>query len=157
MQVNILVEGQTEEMFVKEQLQPYFADHDLTFTPIIISTKRQRNGTKFKGGVSSYGSFKADLQRIINSTPHGLVTTMIDYYGLPTSFPGYAQRVNLPTQKEKVEFLEQELWNDMGSFPNFIPHIQLHEFETLLFSSKDGFNGNVANPALVHCRKNNCT
>jgi hypothetical protein len=57
--------------------------------------------------------------------------------------------VNLPTQKEKVEFLEQELWNDMGSFPNFIPHIQLHEFETLLFSSKDGFNGNVANPALV--------
>jgi hypothetical protein len=141
MQLNILVEGQTEETFSKEILSPYLAERGINVTPIIISTKRLRNGLKFKGGLSdsNYGSFEADLKRLIHSTPHGLVTTFIDYYALPTSFPGYEDRLNIPTQIQKVRFLEGELAKTIGDPQNFIPHIQLHEFEALLFSDMKGF------------------
>jgi len=141
MQLNILVEGQTEETFSKEILSPYFGAHGINVTPIIISTKRLRNGIKFKGGLSdsNYNSFEADLKRLIHSTPHGLVTTFIDYYALPTSFPGYANRVTQPSQIHKVQFLERELAKALDDPGNFIPHIQLHEFEALLFSDMQGF------------------
>lgn len=152
MKLHILVEGQTEEMFVNEILRPFFNDYGIHVIPIIISTKKLRDGTKFKGGLSNrnYSSFESDLRKLIHSTPDGLVTTLIDYYALPSNFPKYGERLKLKTQIEKVQFLEAELWKDMGSPNNFRPYVQLHEFEALMFSSKTGFQANIeaTHPAL---------
>lgn len=139
--VNILVEGQTEEMFVKELLYPYLLERGITITPIIISTKRVKEGGKFKGGLtnSNFEHFIDDLKRLINSTPQGIVTTFIDYYRLPSKFPGYEKRQQKSSQLEKVLFLEEQLFEYLDKPSNFIPYVQLHEFEAFHFSDKSGF------------------
>lgn len=65
---------------------------------------------------------------------------MFDYYALPTNFQGMPMPANLPSIK-KSELPEQALANDIietaGKKVNpghFIPYIQTHEFESLLFS-----------------------
>jgi len=146
-QVNILVEGQTEETFVKELLAPYLFNQGILINPIIISTKRIKEGGKFKGGLSNsnFDSFINDLLRLIKSTPHGFVTTFIDYYRIPSKFPGYADRSTRSSQIEKVLFLERKLAEHIGNPDNFIPYIQLHEFEAFHFADKIGF-GNYLSP-----------
>lgn len=141
-QVNILVEGQTEEIFVKELLSPYLSKHNININPIIISTKRLREGTKFKGGLSNnnFEMFIEDIRRLIYSTPHGYVSTFIDYYRLPSKFPGYQERLLKKNQLDKVIFLEQNLLKFLGNPRNFIPYIQLHEFETFHFVDEKGFS-----------------
>ena len=71
---------------------------------------------------------------------------MVDLYRLPNDFPGYdaCQRISEP--KKRVECLEEhfardirELLGDSVISQRFIPHIQLHEFEALLFSDPDKF------------------
>lgn len=140
-QVHILVEGQTEEAFVKEILSPFLLNYNLTIIPIIISTKRTKEGRKFKGGLTNanFNNFISDLKGLIRSTPQGYVTTFIDYYGIPSKFPGYEERVTMRTQLNKVLFLEEQLANFLHNHPRFIPYIQLHEFEAFLFTDSIGF------------------
>lgn len=140
--VNILVEGQTEETFIKELLAPYLFAYQITINPVIISTKRIKEGGKFKGGLSNsnFDHFLNDLKRLIQSTPQGIVATFIDYYRLPAKFPGYEERTSKRTTLEKVLFLEKKLAEHMGCPGNLIPYIQLHEFEAFHFSDKVGFS-----------------
>lgn len=51
--VHVFCEGQTEEVFVREVLTPYFQRMQIWLNPIII-----RTGPQGKGGVSSYGKIK---------------------------------------------------------------------------------------------------
>ena len=153
MQLNILVEGQAEEMFVNELLAPYLKNWNINVTAIIVTTKRMPSGLKNRGGLTAhnYSNFISDLARLIPSTPHGLVTTLIDYYAIPELFPGYEQRHAQGKAINGVRFLELELSKSMGSPRNFLPYIQLHEFEAMLFSSKAGFEANLptSDPALA--------
>jgi hypothetical protein len=65
--VLILVEGQTEERFVKDVLGPAFFARNLFFHPTILVTKRVKSGSSFKGGVTSFARFKKDAQRLLNT------------------------------------------------------------------------------------------
>ena len=58
---------------------------------------------------------------------------MFDLYKLPTDFPGFAQVNNFGDPYQKVMRLEESLAADIAD-PRFVPYIQLHEFEGLLFS-----------------------
>jgi hypothetical protein len=133
--VLILVEGQTEEHFVRDVLAPEFTSRDLYLHPTLLKTKRVKSGPDFKGGVTSYSHFKNDLRLLLPSAKDGLVTTMLDYYGLPGDFPGMADRAPLRTPRERVTHVENAIHKDMGGPPNLIPFLALHEFEALLFSS----------------------
>ena len=68
------------------------------------------------------------------------ITTMFDYYALDTNFPGHNQLNAIPDIYKKVKHLEEKFRDDINSnLPNtpndrFIPYIQPHEFESLLFS-----------------------
>lgn len=145
--INILVEGQSEEGFVKQRLYPYLIDYNISITPIIISTKKIRAGGKFKGGLndSNFDSFIKELKQLLTSTPHGYVSTFIDYYHLPQKFPGYEDRKKLGTPIDKVEFLEAQLFDYFNQPKNFIPYIQLHEFETFHFVDSSGFSSTLPN------------
>jgi cytidyltransferase-like protein len=55
-------------------------------------------------------------------------------------FPKFKEIQNLPTSIEKVDFLEKSIKQDIEEvqkrkFDNFVPYIQLHEFEALVFTS----------------------
>jgi len=65
--VLILVEGYTEERFVKRVLIPEFSEHELYFYPTILVTKRVKDGSSFKGGVTNYAKFKNDVTRLLRA------------------------------------------------------------------------------------------
>lgn len=81
--VLILVEGQTEETFIRDVMARHLTSFDVYMTPVILSTKRIKSGFKFKGGVGNFLQFKRDLQRLLGDRDAAAITTMVDYYGLP--------------------------------------------------------------------------
>ena len=58
----ILVEGQTEERFVKEVLQPHLWTVGVHVAPKILTTKRMKRGGQFKGGVTSFGKVSRRIE-----------------------------------------------------------------------------------------------
>lgn len=129
--VLILVEGQTEEGFVKNILNPLLKPEDLLLIPTLIRTKLVKSGGHYKGGVLSYGQVKRDLQNLFRDTDAVAVTTMFDFYALPTDFPKWT---NTGSCYEKVAAAEKAFEDEVAN-ARFIPYLQLHEFEGLLFSS----------------------
>jgi hypothetical protein len=132
--IYILCEGETKEKFVKEVLQPHFKALDKHLEPIILSTKRDRSGTKVKGGVSSYKKIRRDLQNLLRDSHVDCVTTFLDYYGLPEDFPGKAEMAHrkFETPYQRVTHLEEKFAEDIDD-RRFLPYIMLHEFEAVLF------------------------
>src|SRR5262245_57878994 len=88
----VLVEGQTEERFVKDVLAPTLEKHNLYLKPTVLVTKRMKSGPNFKGGVTSFVKFETDLRLLFLGAGNALVTTLLDYYGLPGDFPGMSTR-----------------------------------------------------------------
>lgn len=129
--VLILVEGQTEESFVKHVLSKYMPN-GLLLQPVVVATKRINSGGKFKGGVPSYSKVKNEVQLLLRDSSAILVTTMLDYYALPASFPGRSNPSgNSPLQR--VESVEAAWTADVG-ISRFRAYLSLHEFEALLFA-----------------------
>lgn len=133
--VHILVEGQTEETFVRDVLAPHLLHSEVFLRPIVAATKRVKSGTKFKGGVTSYQRFKKELRQLARDTSASAITTMIDYYGLPGDFPGVSS-VPPGDCYQRVHHVQEALKADLD-IRNLVPYISLHEFEALLLTSPD--------------------
>jgi hypothetical protein len=129
--VHILVEGQTEETFIRDILAPHFLERDAYLIATLATTKRVTGGPHFKGGIVSYRKLKGDVLRLLGDTSAAVVTTMIDFYGLPDDFPG---RNTMPAVScyERVAYLEKEFSKDIGD-RRFLPYLALHEYEAMLF------------------------
>lgn len=133
--LHILCEGQTEESFVKKVLAPYLCQFNIYSKPILILTSKKKNA---RGGMLSYIQAKRDLtllqkQYKNNSSEIHIFTTMFDFYALPDDFPGMEDSKRILNIRDRISYLETKFSEDMGS-DVFIPYIQLHEFEALLFT-----------------------
>ena len=128
----VLVEGQTEERFVNECLNPYLLAKGLVLATTIVKTKRVASGPDFKGGVARYGQVRGDLGRLLRDTDACVITTLFDYYALPRGFPGMANR---PTgdARRRAEHVEAE-WATVVGDSRFVPHLVLHEFEAWVYA-----------------------
>jgi hypothetical protein len=128
----MIVEGQTEETFVREILQEPLAHRGVYVWVRCVETRRT-HGRVYRGGIIHYAKAQGDMRRWLLEDKTAYLTSMFDLYKLPANFPGFeqAQRLNDPYQK--VSHLESSLAADIAD-PRFIPYIQLHEFEGLLFS-----------------------
>jgi hypothetical protein len=142
----ILVEGQTEERFVKDVLQPEMP-HDLFLQPVIIATKRVFSGGKFKGGVPSYPKIRSEVMRLLHDASAVVVTTMLDYYALPSTFPSRGNPSGA-TPAAKVENVEAA-WDADIAQKRFFSYLSLHEFEALLFCDPDEIANGFARPELA--------
>jgi hypothetical protein len=131
----ILVEGQTEETFVREVLAPHLQPMGLALIPRLVVTKYVKEGGSFKGGVPQYALVQGDLKRLLGDTNATRVTTMLDYYGLPKDFPGLTHRP-AGTCYARVAHVEQAFAADIAH-PRFLPYLALHEFEASLFAAPD--------------------
>ncbi len=133
--IYVLVEGQTEEAFVRELLVPHYARLGRFLTPIIVSTSPGH-----KGGVVSYAKVKPQIVRLCRQDEEAHVTTMFDLYALPTDFPGKAAAA-YPAHASgaaKALYLESLLSQDIRQ-PNFLPYLMVHEYEALLLSCPEQF------------------
>ncbi len=129
--IHVLCEGQTEEFFVNKCLSPYLENNNKTITSSCVITNLRLNK---KGGMSTYGKPKFEILQKLNEQIKQndfYLTTMFDFYALPNNFPDYetAQKEQDPYQK--IARLENAFADDIAN-ANFIPYIQLHEFEALL-------------------------
>lgn len=130
----IVVEGKTEEEFVKEILKPYF--YDLGFYNISAIKIQTRKG--YKGGFVNYAHLKNDVLKLLHE-PNTLVTTFVDYFRVPTSLPNFNECSKLSNVTNRIACLENSIKADIGFEDRFIPYIQQHEFESLLFSRSQSF------------------
>lgn len=135
--VMIHVEGQTEENFVKVVLQEHLRQFNIHAQPIVVSTKRLISGKKFKGGISTFEKVEPELHCLLRASHVLAVTTMYDYYALPGDFPGMddLDSIPLPSKVAHVEHALRTRINDA----KFIPYLQVHEFEAVLFSDSKPF------------------
>jgi hypothetical protein len=145
--LHVLAEGQTEEGFVNDILAPELAMHDIFATVHRITTGRHR-GTVFRGGLVNYEHMARDLTLWMKEDQNedSWFTTMVDLYGLPSGFPGLATLLPTDNASERITRLEAALQDDavmrlagLAVSRRFIPYIQLHEFEALLFSDTAAF------------------
>ena len=132
--LNILCEGQTEEKFVKDVLKPYFMSQGIVVKSRLLVTSRKK-GTR--GGMFSYTQAKNDLTRWMKEVEHRgsethFFTTMFDFYALPDKFPNMVQAASIADPYLRIATIEEAFKQDMDS-DRFIPYIQLHEFEALMF------------------------
>jgi len=133
--LKLLVEGQTEETFVRDVLAPHYALQQIFIEPIIILTSPGH-----RGGVKHYGKIRHQLIRLCREDPGCFISTLFDLYGLPSDFPGKKDTAYLVfcTGTQKVDYLEQK-WTEDISEANFIPNLLTHEFEALLFTNPEKF------------------
>ena len=146
LKVLILVEGQTEEAFVKNPLASHLHNRGVLAVPVIVATKRLLTGDKKRGGYVPYPRLRAEVLRLLNDSSAVGVTTMLDYYGLAPEFPGRATPVG-KTALEKVASVEQAWTADIDS-QRFIPYLALHEFEAMLFTVPAEIATGFGQPAL---------
>ena len=136
--VLVFVEGQTEETFVNDVLGPFLGAKSIYLIPVLARTKRTRDGRTFKGGIVSYRQVKREILRLVGDSSAALITTMLDYYGLPQDFPGMPD-LSAGSPREKVAHLEDAFRQDIGHQQRFLPFLTLHEFEALLFAQPEQF------------------
>lgn len=139
-----MVEGQTEEAFVNEVLRPELSLRGVYVTATRITTSRNAHRVN-KGGFVNFEHLERDVKRLLSSDQNRYVGCMVDLYRLPKNVPRHSDALAYSDPYEKVRFLEQALGSHFGS-NRFIPFVQLHEFESLLYSdpeSTKGVTGNV--------------
>lgn len=125
--LNITAEGHAEEQFVNRLLRP----HLLSFG-VYAEVRRLRTSKGHRGGYTNFEKANFDIQQWLKEDSTAWHTTLIDLYGLDSSFPAY-EEAKLLRPYERVARLEKA-FGDRISHPRFLPYLQLHEFEALLFA-----------------------
>jgi hypothetical protein len=130
-----IVEGKTEQDFIRSVLAPHLLDSHVVLT----ATRIGKPG--HKGGIGEYTRGKEHCVGLLKQDASQYVTTMLDFYGMPKSWPGRAdadQAIGSETKAKTVEAaLLADIVQETGSSitpGRFIPYVQLHEFEAILFS-----------------------
>ncbi len=142
--VNFIVEGQTEEIFIRDVLKELLASRCIYVNARRVETSRKKiNGTNYsngkqlkiyRGGIPKFEKVKRDIDRWLKEDSKAYLTTMFDFYALPRDFPKFEQAMHAKNPFDKVKILEDGFRTEIND-PHFIPYIQLHEFEGLLFSN----------------------
>lgn len=135
------VEGQTEQEYVKRVLTPHPAGAGVLVMGAVLAASGRRHGHVSRGGGDRYQPMRNDLGRLLrqDGNADARFTTLFDLYALYRDFPGWDEaekQRHLP--RERVLTLERAFAADVND-PRFIPHIQLHEFETILLCEPDHF------------------
>jgi Domain of unknown function (DUF4276) len=149
-QLNVFCEGQTEQGFCTQVLQPHlFPQGDGLIHTLAVGAKDHHHvyglGTKKKySGAKGVGKF---IQNTIKGRNGKNVyfTTLFDVYGLPDDFPGKAANLTDRTNPTfYVVALESAFGSDINYY-RFIPNLVLHEYETILFSDPEAFRRSFEN------------
>lgn len=145
----IICEGQTEQVFCDRTLSPYFISKECHIQAPIIKHTR--------GGIVRWDILKKQIETHLVSDRAAFVTTLIDYYGLyqKHSFPGWDAAERLADKHHRMNELEQAMKNTIRDDcrHRFVPYLQLHEFEGLLFNEINIFHQQIPAADLVGVRE----
>lgn len=129
----VICEGPTEQEFCMDSLKDYLTNVQL-HAPLI-----KHSG----GGIVSWSKLKEQIVHLLNESD-SYVTTFIDYYGIRGSlnYPKWEEGKSIADKVKRMNFLETAMKDEISNNVNyrFFPHLQLHEFESLLFCDVDVFS-----------------
>ena len=141
----IICEGLTEKEFCEKVLAPYLWQHEIDIqTPLIkISV----------GGIVKWDYLRRQVETHLKESSSVFVSTLIDYYGLyqKYNFPRWEEGNKIYDKDNRMSFLEEAMNKDVSESlqHRFIPYLQLHEFEALLFINLQIFYEQVPKSDLV--------
>jgi len=133
-EVMVLVEGQTEQTFIKSLLSPYI--FNLTKQKVFLTPMqpgRQSGDVRFE-------RYEKDIGKHLKQRNDTYITLMVDYYGVK-NWPGLEESKLQATHIKKAEVMNretakrvQELFPEQNREYRFIPYVSMHEIEALYFS-----------------------
>lgn len=130
----IVCEGPTEQEFCNSVLAPELQKHQIY---VDAPTVKHSNG-----GIVPWHILKGQLMNHLREGD-AYVTMLVDYYGIKArfGFPGWQEAMAKEDKLERLYFLCKKMKEDLPENlrSRFIPYIQLHEFEGLLFSDVEVF------------------
>lgn len=130
----IVCEGLTEQEFCNCMLAPYFMKHGILLSAPLVK--------KSNGGIVSWFSLRSQILNHLREEG-AFVSMLIDYYGIKDQyyFPGWNDSKSIANKAERIHYLIDQMLEDVPSEYRyrFLPYIQLHEFEALLFSDAHAF------------------
>jgi hypothetical protein len=133
----LTVEGQTEEAFARDVLQPHLAGFDVfVWPPRFTGPHGRRKGRIPRGGMANtFRHTLEDIRRWLkeNQSADARFSMMLDLYGLPKDFPGYDEAVGQPDCYQQARIMEEALAAQLGD-RRFVPYLQVHEFEALVLT-----------------------
>ncbi len=129
--LQIIVEGQTEQLFVQQILIPHLYLKGINSFCHVIPTKTTNK--TYRGGVSSFSKIEIEIKRTLQKKTH-YITTMFDFYAIPSDTPGTTEAKSVDNSWKKVQIIEDSITHFIDN-QRFISYIQLYEFEALLFSN----------------------
>lgn len=157
-EVVVLVEGPTEQRFIKQVLAPYLALSKVYLTPIILDKPGQ------KGGDVKFSRARNDIGRHLKQRSDTWVSTMVDYYGIKPDWPGFEESKQQTVHSRKADVMNQATAEKVAAlFPaqnpgtRFIPYVSMHETEALYFSDSEclaqnlGVQRNAIDAILEEC------
>jgi len=137
----LFAEGQTEQTFANTVLTPHLANMGVYMQGPVLIAHAKKKGRVHRGGGRRYEPMRNDIRRFTAQETANDVffTTMIDLYALHPEFPGLLDAETLRSSPyQRVQALEQAFAADIDD-SRFVPYIQLHEYETYLFSEPGWF------------------
>ncbi len=142
--VIIICEGQTEREFCEKLLAHYLFQESIHIQAPLIK--------KSRGGIVQWDVLKKEIENHL-SEPNVIVSTLIDYYGLNSklNFPKWEEAKSVIDKNARMDFLESSMADEINEVMKhrFIPYLQLHEFEGLLFNDIQIFYNQVPKDDLV--------
>lgn len=149
--LHLLVEGQTEEVVVRDVFEPYLDSMGWLVSSSILTTKRPAGGPNHHGGVTSWAKLKHEIRLLLRDTSLDVLTTLIDYYAFPSDAPGMATRPP-GDSVGRAEHVECAMAAAIGD-PRFLPHLTLHEMESWVFAAADQLGELYGTPELAQLLK----
>ena len=148
------VEGDTEEAFVRDVLSGHL--YNLGYTAVSARMMGEALPRVLRGGIVSWRIARREIVSRLLEDSELIVSTMVDYYGMPNDWPGRADATasGLATA-ELAALIEDAMLEDVRSrmdrnfnVNRFVPYVMMHEFEAMLFSDCDRFAYAVGSPHL---------
>ena len=122
----IVVEGRTEEEFVKQVLSVHLGDHSVSTVPIVVGPRGH------KGGRVTVNRIAAHVQKLVQN--FDAITTLVDFYGFqdrPTD--------DIDELQSQIDAACQPVASRPLRADRMFAYVQRHEFEALLFSDVNAF------------------
>jgi Domain of unknown function (DUF4276) len=145
----VICEGETEQEFCKDVLQPYF----LTRQILIAHPTIKKSG----GGIVAWEILKKQIETHLKQEPTAFVTTFIDYYGLngdKNKFPEWEAAKAIVNKNKRMDFLEQAMSVTIDEslrfrfIEVFKSEIAQHEFSN--YNELVNVINNYPNPELIN-------
>jgi len=133
-EVIVFAEGPTEEQFIKRLVAPALRPMQVFVKPQMLKTSQEA-----RGGAINFDRLKFNARNTLRQKPDAVLTTLLDLYGLDTSFPGFEAAKAMPDLDSRVNHIKTALAMELVAYvgcrpERFIAHIQPYEYEGLLFS-----------------------